>query len=161
MAGIVDPGCICARVGGDEFAIVRPNVVSLEEPVHLARLITSTVVDPFDIEWARMVLGVGVGIAIAPGTEPLRRSSFGAPTLRFTERKPKAAHLSVPSSWEWIRSWSASTRTGRAGAGHRQNHYDITGTVGGAAPWFWAVERHQRKRRAEPQLGANAIAWRS
>ena len=30
---------------------------------------------------------------------------------------------------------------------------DITGTVGGAAPWFWAVEHHQRKGRAEPHQG--------
>ena len=30
---------------------------------------------------------------------------------------------------------------------------DTSGTVGGATPWFWTMEHHQRQGRAEPHQG--------
>ena len=63
---------ILARLGGDEFAIVQvpsdkpPNISALA-----ARLI-EVVGDPYEIDGSQVVVGISVGIAIAPGdgTEP-------------------------------------------------------------------------------------------
>ena len=59
-------GALVARVGGDEFAMVLPNIRSLDEPAAIARRISSAVGEPFVIAGSETVLGVGIGIAIAP-----------------------------------------------------------------------------------------------
>jgi diguanylate cyclase (GGDEF)-like protein len=57
---------ILARIGGDEFGIIMPKIVSLDDPTNLARRIGSAVADPFIIGNVTAELGVGIGIAIAP-----------------------------------------------------------------------------------------------
>ena len=57
---------ILARIGGDEFGIITPKIVSLDDPTNLARRIGSAVADPFIIGNVTAELGVGIGIAIAP-----------------------------------------------------------------------------------------------
>ena len=57
---------LVARVGGDEFAMVLPNIRSLDEPAAIARRISSAVGEPFVIAGTETVLGVGIGIAVAP-----------------------------------------------------------------------------------------------
>ena len=42
---------------------------------------------------------------------------------------------------------------GRARADGGRIYRDTKGTVGGASPWFWTVEHHQRAGRAAPQQG--------
>jgi diguanylate cyclase (GGDEF)-like protein len=67
MRGCVRAEDIVARLGGDEFAIVQvptgqsPNIASLA-----ARLI-DTVAAPYDIDGHQVVIGVSIGITIAPG----------------------------------------------------------------------------------------------
>lgn len=65
-------GAVISRVGGDEFAIIQPMIDSPKEVTAFARRIVATATEPFMIGEARLPLGVGVGIAIAPddGTEP-------------------------------------------------------------------------------------------
>ncbi len=55
-----------ARVGGDEFTIIMPNIASLDDPTNLARRIAAAVAEPFVIENVTAEFGVGIGIAIAP-----------------------------------------------------------------------------------------------
>ncbi|MGY4403744.1 putative bifunctional diguanylate cyclase/phosphodiesterase [Bradyrhizobium sp. USDA 3315] len=57
---------LLARIGGDEFGIVLPNISSLEDPANLARRIVASAADTFAIENGAAELGVGIGIAIAP-----------------------------------------------------------------------------------------------
>jgi diguanylate cyclase (GGDEF)-like protein len=63
---IVRADAFLARVGGDEFTIIMPKIVSLDDPTHLARRIAAAVAEPFEIENLTIEFGVGIGIAIAP-----------------------------------------------------------------------------------------------
>jgi diguanylate cyclase (GGDEF)-like protein len=63
---IVRADAFLARVGGDEFTIIMPNIGSLDDPTNLARRIAAAVAEPFVIENVTAEFGVGIGIAIAP-----------------------------------------------------------------------------------------------
>jgi predicted signal transduction protein with EAL and GGDEF domain len=65
-------GAVFTRIGGDEFAVVVPNIKSLDDPTALARRIVAAVAEPFLIGQISTSVGVGVGIAIAPsdGVDP-------------------------------------------------------------------------------------------
>jgi diguanylate cyclase (GGDEF)-like protein len=72
ISAIMRPGAVFIRVGGDEFAVVVPNIKSLDDPTALARRIVAAVAEPFMIGQISTSVGVGVGIAIAPsdGMDP-------------------------------------------------------------------------------------------
>jgi diguanylate cyclase (GGDEF)-like protein len=72
ISAIMRAGAVLIRVGGDEFAIVIPNIVSLDGPAAVARRIVAAVAEPFLINHISASVGVGIGIAIAPsdGTDP-------------------------------------------------------------------------------------------
>jgi diguanylate cyclase (GGDEF)-like protein len=72
ISAIMRAGAIFMRIGGDEFAVVVPNIKSLDNPTALARRIVAAVAEPFLIGQISTSVGVGVGIAIAPsdGMDP-------------------------------------------------------------------------------------------
>jgi diguanylate cyclase (GGDEF)-like protein len=59
-------GAVFIRVGGDEFAVIVPQIESLDGPTALARRITAAVAEPFLIGHTLTSVGVGIGIAVAP-----------------------------------------------------------------------------------------------
>jgi diguanylate cyclase (GGDEF)-like protein len=103
VSKILRNGTFLARIGGDEFAIIKSEIISLDEPTNLARRIAATVAEPFVVENVTADLGVGIGIAIAPddGVDPdelLRRAdralyrakTAGRSSVRFFESEMDA-----------------------------------------------------------------------
>jgi diguanylate cyclase (GGDEF)-like protein len=55
-----------ARLGGDEFAILQSATDREEDAETLAQRILEAVGAPYDVDSARAVIGVSIGIAMAP-----------------------------------------------------------------------------------------------
>jgi diguanylate cyclase (GGDEF)-like protein len=98
VSNITRANALLARVGGDEFAIIQPDIASLDDPTRLARRIVVALSEPIQIAGAALKLGVGIGIAIAPDDgatrdELMRRAdralyrakAEGVSTIRFFE----------------------------------------------------------------------------
>jgi diguanylate cyclase (GGDEF)-like protein len=98
VSAIMRGGAIFTRIGGDEFAVILPDINSLDGPAALARRIVAAVAEPFSIGPISTSVGVGVGIAIAPsdGIDPellvqradralYRAKSEGRSCIRFFE----------------------------------------------------------------------------
>src|SRR6202035_331219 len=98
MSTATRSGTVLARVGGDEFAIILPNIAALDDAAGLARRIVSAIAEPFMIRSNTTTLGVGIGIAVAPDDgmehhELVRRAdralyrakAEGQSTIRFFE----------------------------------------------------------------------------
>ncbi|WP_244429442.1 putative bifunctional diguanylate cyclase/phosphodiesterase [Bradyrhizobium yuanmingense] len=66
LADILPKDGLLARIEGDEFGIVLPNISSLEDPANLSRRIVVSAADSFAIETGAAELSLGIGIAIAP-----------------------------------------------------------------------------------------------
>jgi diguanylate cyclase (GGDEF)-like protein len=103
VSKILRKGAFLARIGGDEFAIIKPEIASLDDPTNLARRIAATVAEPFVIESVTADFGVGIGIAIAPndGVNPdelvrradralYRAKAAGRSSVRFFESEMDA-----------------------------------------------------------------------
>lgn len=56
ITAVMRPGAVFIRVGGDEFAVIVPNIKSLDDPTALARRIVAAVTEPFSI---RPILDIG------------------------------------------------------------------------------------------------------
>lgn len=71
-SAIMRSGSIVTRVGGDEFAVIVPDIGSLDDPTALARRIAVAAAEPSLLDNIPTRLGVCIGIAIAPqdGMEP-------------------------------------------------------------------------------------------
>ena len=73
LKGVADRLCRCvgeidlvARLSGDEFAIIQASLNNPSEAANLAVRILEAVQKPFDFEGHQVVVGVSVGISIAP-----------------------------------------------------------------------------------------------
>jgi diguanylate cyclase (GGDEF)-like protein len=66
VTGILREDSVLARIGGDEFAIIMPEIRSLDDPTNLASRIVASAAEAFAIDKVSAELGVGVGIAVAP-----------------------------------------------------------------------------------------------
>jgi len=55
-----------ARLGGDEFAIIQSGVVMPQDAETLSRRLIETLSAPFEIDGQQIVVGVSIGVALAP-----------------------------------------------------------------------------------------------
>jgi diguanylate cyclase (GGDEF)-like protein/PAS domain S-box-containing protein len=66
MSGCLRDGDTIARLGGDEFAILQGGVKLPDDAIALAARLIETVSAPFDLDGDEVVIGISIGIAIAP-----------------------------------------------------------------------------------------------
>ena len=66
VSAIVRADAFLAGVGGNKFAIIMPEIGSLDDPSNLARRIVAAGAEPYIVENVTAEFGVGIGIAIAP-----------------------------------------------------------------------------------------------
>jgi diguanylate cyclase (GGDEF)-like protein len=71
LRGCVDETITVARVGGDEFAIILPDIV-VDAAATLANRVCKTIREPYDLFGHMVVTGTSIGIAVSPdnGTLP-------------------------------------------------------------------------------------------
>jgi diguanylate cyclase (GGDEF)-like protein len=93
-----------ARVGGDEFAIIFPDIAALDDAAELARNICEAIGDPYDLFGHIVVTETSIGIAVAPDNGTLfdellknadmalyRAKADGRGTFRFFEPEMDAS----------------------------------------------------------------------
>lgn len=65
LNGLLGPGDTLARMGGDEFALIKLNV-SKADVIAFGHRITATVSRPFDVGGNRAAVGISIGVAMVP-----------------------------------------------------------------------------------------------
>jgi diguanylate cyclase (GGDEF)-like protein len=95
VSAIVRADAFLARVGGNEFAIIMPDIGSLDDPSNLARRIAAAGAEAYVVENVTAEFGVGIGIAIAPND--------GAHADQLVKRADRALHRAKAAGRSSIR----------------------------------------------------------
>jgi diguanylate cyclase (GGDEF)-like protein/PAS domain S-box-containing protein len=66
LGRVIDKGCELGRLGGDEFEVILPDIDDRGRLGEIAKRVIDIVSQPYSLQQARCVIGVSVGIAIAP-----------------------------------------------------------------------------------------------
>ncbi|WP_290443457.1 EAL domain-containing protein [Sporolactobacillus kofuensis] len=66
LSDLLDEDHFIARLSGDEFLVLVPNIVNLDQVIHLSNKIINTSEVPFLIEDYRLFVNISIGISIYP-----------------------------------------------------------------------------------------------
>jgi diguanylate cyclase (GGDEF)-like protein len=79
LVGLVGTKGKVGRIGGDEFKIILPGMIEVMALAKLADGIIAELAEPYEIDGSQVVIGVSIGIALAPAdgesTETLIRNA--------------------------------------------------------------------------------------
>jgi diguanylate cyclase (GGDEF)-like protein/PAS domain S-box-containing protein len=86
-----------ARLGGDEFAIIQSGLATLNDSARLAQRLIDCVSEPYDIDGHHLVVGVSVGIAVAPEDGEHYEDLFKAADMALYRAKAEGR-----GAWRWF-----------------------------------------------------------
>jgi len=66
LDAVLGPNDVLARMGGDEFAIIKVDAPSKEDVEQFCRAIIADISQPFEVLGHHAVVGVSIGVALAP-----------------------------------------------------------------------------------------------
>jgi diguanylate cyclase (GGDEF)-like protein/PAS domain S-box-containing protein len=89
-----------ARMGGDEFMVVLPDIKQEEDVVRVAENILQAVSEPFDLESFKIPITASVGIAFYPGDGKDSEALMKAADLAMYEAKSQGGNTSCRYSSE-------------------------------------------------------------
>lgn len=76
-----------SRIGGDEFAVLLPESVSLERATELGRTLVSCIAEPIDIEGSQLRIDACCGLALAPAQASEALELIGNADLALAQAK--------------------------------------------------------------------------
>ena len=103
MRACLRDGDTLARFGGDEFAILQTNVKEPTETNALAARLNQVISAPFDLDGHQVVIGVSIGIAVAPADATNPEQLLQNADWRFTGPRRMGAAFTASSSGTWMR----------------------------------------------------------
>ncbi|UCZ51460.1 EAL domain-containing protein [Bacillus shivajii] len=66
LRGCIGEGDMIARMGGDEFTIILPNIDSVSYPEKVAKCIINTLKEPFWVDEYELIITSSIGISVYP-----------------------------------------------------------------------------------------------
>ncbi|MDL2424782.1 GGDEF domain-containing protein, partial [Pseudomonas sp. BAgro211] len=66
LARLATAGATVARIGGDEFAILEPNLLSPEHAMRFAQAVIASIAEPIVIDAHEVRVAASCGVALAP-----------------------------------------------------------------------------------------------
>jgi len=66
LTGLLRQNDTISRLGGDEFIILLPEIVQMEDPAEVAEKIIKTIQQPFIFDSHKLITSISIGIAIYP-----------------------------------------------------------------------------------------------
>lgn len=67
IEGALPAGCTFARIGNDQFAVLRPGTAGLADAIDIVRIIRGALADPIPVDRVDVLVAVCFGVAREPG----------------------------------------------------------------------------------------------
>ncbi|OWQ86917.1 hypothetical protein CDN99_19625 [Roseateles aquatilis] len=83
-------GDVLARVGGDEFVLVFPDIADPSRMAQIAKRIETALSLPMDVDGLRIVIGASIGFATSDGTRDLQGLIDEADQMSYDVKKRRA-----------------------------------------------------------------------
>lgn len=89
LRAALDPGDVLARMGGDEFALIKRGATSEAQIATLCTRIVAEVSKPYEVRGGQVSVGISIGVAIAKGAHIARSELMRKADIALYESKRK------------------------------------------------------------------------